>query len=59
MPSRDFARSRQFCKELGFTLAFEGGGVADFHFGHASVLLHDFCLFDPSGVPWRIGQNTG
>ena len=109
VPAADFARSRQFYQDLGFTLASEGGGVAYFHCGHASFLLQDFCaagladnfmmhmlvpdvdawwarvqasgvvdrygvtlsaietqpwrmrdfcLTDPSGVLWRIGQNV-
>ena len=110
VPSKDFAVSRQFYQDLGFTMASEGGGVAYFHHGHASFLLQDycaesfaehfnmhllvedvqawwdqvqasgviarygvkvtpledqpwrmrdFCLHDPSGVVWRIGQNIG
>ena len=109
VPAKDFAVSMQFYKDLGFTMASVGGGVAYFHFGHASFLLQDFCadglaenfmmhilvedvdawwqqvaasgvaskygvnvtaietqpwrmrdfcLTDPSGVLWRIGQNT-
>jgi hypothetical protein len=109
VPSRDFGVSQQFYRDLGFTMAWEGGGVAYFHFGGASFLLQDFCaegfaenfmmhllvedvdawwrqvqdsgvvakygvklsgieqqpwrmrdfcLTDPSGVLWRIGQNT-
>lgn len=109
VPSRNFAQSKQFYKDIGFTMASEGGGIAYFHFGHASFLLHefcaessaenfmmhllvenveawwnqinqsgvvakygvslskielqpwkmrDFCLTDPSGVLWRIGQNV-
>lgn len=109
VPSANFAVSKQFYQDLGFTLASEGGGVAYFHFEHASFLLQDFCaegfagnfmmhllvhdvdawwrqvnasgvvakfgvtvsnveqqpwkmrdfcLTDPSGVLWRIGQNT-
>lgn len=108
VPARDFERSKQFYKDLGFTMASEGGGVAYFHFGRRSFLLQDFCaealaenfmmhilvedvdawwhhvqasgvvekygvrltpietqpwkmrdfcLSDPSGVLWRIGQN--
>ena len=108
-PAKNFELSKQFYKELGFTTASEGGGVAYFHFGRASFLLQDFCaetlaenfmmhllvedvdawrshvqasgiaarygvevtnieaqpwrmrdfcLFDPSRVLWRIGQNT-
>lgn len=109
VPSKDFERSKQFYRDLGFTMAIEGGDVAYFHFGHVSFLLQDFCaegvaenfmmhilveyvdawwnhvqasgvvskygvmctdieaqlwrmkdfcLQDPSGVLWRIGQNT-
>lgn len=109
VPAKDFERSKQFYKDIGFTLASEGGGVAYFHFGHASFLLQefctealaanfmmhmlvadvdawwqsvkasgvegtfgacvsdieqqpwnmrDFCVTDPSGVLWRIGQHT-
>lgn len=109
VPAKDFELSKQFYKDLGFTMASEGGGVAYFHFGHVSFLLQDFCaeslaenfmmhilvedvdawwqhvqasdvalkygvqvgpiesqpwrmrdfcVFDPSGVLWRIGQNT-
>lgn len=109
VPAKDFELSKQFYKDLGFTMASDGGGVAYFHFGHVSFLLQDFCaeslaenfmmhilvedvdawwqhvqasnvalkygvqvgpiesqpwrmrdfcLFDPSGVLWRIGQNT-
>jgi uncharacterized glyoxalase superfamily protein PhnB len=109
VPSKDFGLSKQFYKDLGFTMASEGGGVAYFHFGHVSFLLQDycaeslaenfmmhilvedvdawwshvqesgvtskygvkctnieaqpwkmkdFCLLDPSGVLWRIGQNA-
>jgi catechol 2,3-dioxygenase-like lactoylglutathione lyase family enzyme len=108
VPSKDFELSKQFYKDLGFTMASEGGGVAYFHFGRVSFLLQDFCveqlaenfmmhilvedvdawwqhvqasgivakygvrltplenqpwkmrdfcLSDPSGVLWRIGQN--
>lgn len=110
VPSKDFARSQQFYRDLGFTMASSGGGVAYFHLGHVSFLLQDFCadgfdenfmmhilvedvqawwdhvnasgvvaaygvrlspielqpwrmrdfcLTDPSGVLWRIGQNVG
>lgn len=110
VPSTDFARSKQFYQDLGFTLASDGGGVAYFHLGdHISFLLQDFdapgfaqnfcmhllvddvdawharvassgiaerygtrltpitqqpwrmrdfILHDPSGVQWRIAQNT-
>lgn len=109
VPAKDFAVSKQFYQDLGFTMTSEGGGVAYFHFEHVSFLLQDycvpalaenfmmhilvqdvdawwqhvkasgveakygvktapiesqpwrmrdFCLYDPSGVLWRIGQNT-
>jgi hypothetical protein len=109
VPSKNFALSKQFYKDLGFTMASEGGGIAYFHWDHVSFLLQDFCaeefaenfmmhilvedvdawwdqahesgvigkygvkvsniesqpwrmrdfcLTDPSGVLWRIGQNT-
>ena len=109
VPARDFELSKQFYKDLGFTMASDGGGVAYFRFGDASFLLQDFyekalaenlmmhllvedveawrnrihesgvaakykvrvteielqpwrmrdfCLIDPSGVLWRIGQNV-
>ena len=109
VPSKNFERSKQFYRDLGFTQASEGGGIAYFHFGSVSFLLQDFCaeslaenfmmhilvedvnawwdhvqqsgvltkygvkvtaledqpwhmrdfcLYDPSGVLWRIGQNT-
>jgi catechol 2,3-dioxygenase-like lactoylglutathione lyase family enzyme len=41
VPARDFELSKQFYKDLGFTMASDGGGVAYFHFGDASFLLLD------------------
>lgn len=41
VPATDYARSTQFYRELGFTMASEGGGVAYFHAGTASFLLQD------------------
>lgn len=109
VPAKDFELSKQFYKDIGFTMASEGGGVAYFHFEHGSFLLQDFCseglaenfmmhmlvadvdawwdkinqsevvskygvklwpielqpwkmrdfcITDPSGVLWRIGQNV-
>ena len=43
VPAKDFERSKQFYRDIGFTLASEGGGVAYLHFEHASFLLQDFC----------------
>lgn len=109
VPASDFELSKQFYKDLGFTMASDGGGIAYFHFDHVSFLLQDFsteglakdfcmhilvedvdawwqhvtstgvaekygvtltaieqrpwrmrdfCLADPTGVVWRIAQNT-
>lgn len=109
VPAKDFAVSKQFYLDLGFTMASEGDGIAYFHFEHVSFLLQDycaaglaenfmmhmlvedvdawwnkidqsgvvttyavkcwpielqpwkmrdFCITDPSGVLWRIGQNV-
>jgi len=75
VPAKDFALSKRFYQEIGFTMASEGGGVAYFRCGSASFLLQDFwvegcadnfipwrmrdfCLIDPTGVLWRIGQNV-
>jgi len=109
VPSSNFQLSKQFYKDIGFTMASEGGGIAYFQFDHASFLLQDFCaeslaenfmmhmlvedveawwnrirdsgvalkygvtisnielqpwrmrdfcMTDPSGVLWRIAQNT-
>ena len=109
VPAKDFARSKQFYTDIGFTMASDGGDIAYFHFEQASFLLQDFyvqthadnfmmhllvkdveawwqrihdarvvetygvtlsqielqpwrmrdfCLTDPTGVLWRIGQNV-
>lgn len=109
IPAKNFALSRQFYQDIGFTLASEGDGIAYFYVEHASFLLQDycaesfsesfmmhllvadveawwshieqsgvvsryglklwpielqpwkmrdFCLTDPAGVLWRIGQNV-
>lgn len=109
IPANNFALSKQFYQDIGFTLASEGDGIAYFNFEHASFLLQDycaenfsenfmmhllvadveawwnhidqsgvvsrynlklwpielqpwgmkdFCLTDPAGVLWRIGQNV-
>jgi len=47
VPSSDFARSKQFYQDLGFTLASDGGGIAYFHLGESSFLLQDG---DPDGI---------
>ena len=43
VPAKNFALSKQFYQDMGFTMASEGGGVAYFHYAHASFLLQDFC----------------
>jgi catechol 2,3-dioxygenase-like lactoylglutathione lyase family enzyme len=109
VPARDYELSKQFYRDMGFTMASDGGGVAYFHRAHAAFLLQDGCaegagrlltmhllvedvdawwtqlseselprrygvkmsnvhpqpwrmrdfvLEDPSGVTWRIAQNT-
>lgn len=109
VPAKDFALSKRFYADIGFTMASDGDGVAYFHHGVCSFLLQDFydqalaenlmlhllvedvdawhrhlcergidstygvrlgpieqqpwrmrdfVLFDPSGVLWRIAQNT-
>lgn len=47
VPARDYALSKRFYADLGFTMASDGGGVAYFHRDEASFLLMDFC---PDGV---------
>jgi len=109
VPSKDFALSKRFYQDLGFTLAWSSNELAYLHHGSTSFLLQnfyqkeladnfmmhllvvdvdewwrhvqnqklveryevraippqqqpwgmrDFVLNDPSGVLWRIGQNT-
>jgi catechol 2,3-dioxygenase-like lactoylglutathione lyase family enzyme len=109
IPAKDFELSKAYYRDIGFTMASDGGGIAYFHCGNASFLLQDFCtaalaenfrmhllvadvdawwhhikqsgitekygvslsdieqqpwrmrdfcLTDPSGILWRIGQNT-
>jgi len=42
VPSKDFALSKQFYQDLGFTMPSDSNGVAYFHHGDASFLLQDF-----------------
>jgi len=42
VPSKDFALSKQFYQDLGFTLASDEAGVAYFYHGSCSFLLQDF-----------------
>jgi len=44
VPAKDFELSKQFYRDIGFTMASDGGGVAYFHHGQASFLLQDFCI---------------
>ena len=46
VPARDFALSKQFYRDLGFTEASDFEGVAYFHHGDASFLLQDFYVED-------------
>jgi hypothetical protein len=43
VPAKNFELSKQYYRDIGFTMASEGGGVAYFRFEHASFLLQDFC----------------
>ena len=43
VPASDFERSKAFYRDIGFTMASDGDGVAYFHHGHCSFLLQDFC----------------
>lgn len=43
IPALDFERSKQFYQELGFTMDWEAGELAYFHFeGQCCFLLQDF-----------------
>src|SRR5690349_3560812 len=42
VPAKDFELSKQYYRDIGFTLASDGDGIAYFHFEHASFLLQDF-----------------
>ena len=42
VPSKDFALSKQFYQDLGFTMASDSNGVAYFRHVDASFLLQDF-----------------
>ncbi|MGB0864864.1 MAG: VOC family protein [Granulosicoccaceae bacterium] len=44
VPAKDFALSKAFYADIGFTQASEGGGVAYFHRGSSSFLLQDHCV---------------
>lgn len=42
VPAKDFARSKNFYQDLGFTMASNNQGTAYFHDGKCSFLLQDF-----------------
>ena len=42
VPAKDYALSQAFYRDLGFTMASDGGGVSYFHHGSTSFLLCDF-----------------
>jgi uncharacterized glyoxalase superfamily protein PhnB len=42
VPSKDFALSKQFYQDLGFTLAWSSDDLAYFHCGNSSFLLQNF-----------------
>lgn len=42
IPAKDFALSKQFYSDIGFNKASDTQGVAYFHSGSCSFLLHDF-----------------
>lgn len=43
VPATNFELPKQCYRDIGFTMASDGGWVAYFHFEHASFLLRDFC----------------
>ena len=42
VPARDFALSKRFYRDLGFTMVSDDGGIASFRHGQARFLLQDF-----------------
>jgi len=42
VPARDFALSKRFYQDLGFTLAWSDDELASFRHGHSSFLLQNF-----------------
>ncbi|AFJ02148.1 hypothetical protein Q7C_979 [Methylophaga frappieri] len=42
IPAKDYALSKQFYGDLGFTMASDTNGIAYFHFESCSFLLQDF-----------------
>jgi len=65
VPARDFELSKRFYQDLGFVMASDSDGIAYFHHGvkvtpveQQPWRMRDFVVMDPSGVLWRIAQNT-
>jgi len=46
VPAKDFELSKQFYQDIGFTMAWEGGGIAYFHFEHVSFCFKIIALRD-------------
>ena len=42
VPAKDYALSKRFYKDMGFTMASDTDGIAYFHCGATSFLLQDF-----------------
>jgi catechol 2,3-dioxygenase-like lactoylglutathione lyase family enzyme len=42
VPAKDFALSKEFYQDIGFTLASDEDGIAYFHYEDASFLLQNF-----------------
>lgn len=42
VPARDYALSKRFYQDIGFTLASDTDGVAYFRHGQTSILLQDY-----------------
>jgi hypothetical protein len=42
IPAKDFALSKHFYQDIGFTRASDEDGIAYFHYGNVSFLLQDF-----------------
>jgi catechol 2,3-dioxygenase-like lactoylglutathione lyase family enzyme len=49
VPAKDFALSKRFYRDIGFTLASDDDGVAYFRHGDASFLLQDFFTEELAG----------
>ena len=47
VPARDFALSKRFYADIGFTMASDHDGIAYFHHENVSFLLQDFYGGEP------------